>query len=145
LGKSFGKKLSRCHAKIRRGRQDYLHKTTTKITQSYGFIGSESLNVSGMVQNRRLAKHISDVPFGELVRQLTYKSQLYGSQVQLVDQWFPSSQLCANCGAKQKMPLGIRVYACSSCDWVADRDANAAINIKIEALRLASNQSSPLG
>ena len=55
-----------------------------------------------------------------------------------VDKWFPSSQICHCCGHRQPMPLKIRVYQCPECGMVCDRDWNAAINIKMEGLRLLS-------
>lgn len=130
-------KLRSIHAKIRDCRNDYAHKLTSHISKNYGIIGVENLNAAGMIQNHKLAKHIADASFGELVRQLEYKQHIYGSFVQKVDRWFASSKTCSGCGQTQDMPLSVRTYRCESCGLIIDRDLNAAINIKNEAIRLA--------
>jgi len=90
----------------------------------------EDLNVAGMVKNRRLARHVADASFGELRRQLEYKSAWHGGRVIVADRWFASSKKCSGCGAvKAKLPLSERTYACASCGMVADRDLNAALNL----------------
>lgn len=138
-------KLRQLHSDIRNRRQDWLHKWTSYIASHYGLIGLENLNTKGMLQNHRLAKHLADVAFGEITRQLEYKQHLYGSRLQKIDRWFPSSQLCADCGNQKPMPQGVVIYECHICGMVRDRDENAAINIKREAVRLAQETPSPLG
>ena len=130
-------KLRQLHTKIRNCRQDWLHKWTTFIASNYGLIGLEDLNAKGMMQNHRLAKHIADTSFGEIVRQIEYKQHLFGSRVVKISRWFPSSKTCSACGAVQDMPLSVREYLCECCGLRLDRDVNAAINIKNEALRFA--------
>lgn len=136
-------KLRALHTKIRNQRQDYIHKWTTCIASNYGFVAVEDLNASGMLKNKKLAKHIQDVSFYETVRQLEYKQYIYGSVVQKVSRWFPSSKTCSECGwIYDNLTLDIREFICNNCGVVIDRDLNAAINIKNEGLRLASEQSS---
>ncbi len=96
-----------------------------------GTVVVEDLNVSGMVKNRRLARHIADAGFGEIRRQLTYKTRRrHGTRLIAADRWFPSSKTCSGCGAvKAKLPLHIRTYACDACGLVIDRDDNAALNL----------------
>ncbi|WP_413243665.1 zinc ribbon domain-containing protein, partial [Staphylococcus aureus] len=77
---------------------DWLSKVTWSLVSEYDSIHIEDLNVSGMTHNHRLAKHIVDSLFGEFRRQLTYKCEWYGKQLVLVNRWYPSSQLCSNCG-----------------------------------------------
>ncbi|MCC3422329.1 MAG: transposase, partial [Microcoleus sp. PH2017_07_MST_O_A] len=88
-----------------------------------------ALNVSGMLANHKLAGAISDLGFYEFRRQLEYKCKMYGSQLVLVDRWFPSSKICANCGHKKDMPLSVRTYDCPACGLSVDRDLNASLNI----------------
>ena len=121
-------------------RQDYIHKMTTSIAQNYGFIATENLNVAGMVRNRKLALSISDASFGEIVRQLEYKSSWLGGEVQKVGMFFPSSKKCSVCGHKNSnLTLSDRTFDCPNpdCSSVLDRDLNAAINILNEGLKLA--------
>jgi len=90
----------------------------------------EDLNVKGMMANRKLSKAIADMGFFEFRRQLTYKCQLYGSKLVVLDRWFPSSKTCSNCGMKKEtLSLSERVFECQHCRFVIDRDLNAAINL----------------
>lgn len=122
-------KLARCHYRISNIRSDTLHKLTTRLAKNHSEIWVEDLNVSGLLKNHKLAAAISDCGFYEFKHQLEYKTTWYGSKLCLVDRWFPSSQLCSGCGAKQSMPLKVRQYDCLSCNLSIDRDLNASINL----------------
>ncbi|BAY43285.1 transposase, IS607 family protein [Scytonema sp. HK-05] len=123
--------VARLHRKIANIRKDTLHKLTTLLAKNHGTVVIEDLNVSGMMANHKLAKAITDMSFFEFRRQLTYKCQLYGSKLVVVDRWFPSSKTCSNCGTKkQALLLSQRVFECGHCGFVIDRDLNAAINLK---------------
>jgi putative transposase len=122
-------KISRLHAKIARIRLDFLHKLTTYLAKTFKLIKIENLNVKGMMANQKLAGAISDLGFYEFKRQLDYKCQMYGANLVLVDQWFPSTKTCSNCGTKKDMPLSIRTFDCPVCGRSLDRDWNASINI----------------
>ena len=125
------KQLSRLHAKIANIRNDETHKLTTMLTQSFGIIGIEDLNVSGMVKNRKLARAILDMSFFEFRRQLEYKAKMTGSSLVIADRFFPSSKLCSCCGFKNdSLSLSEREWTCASCDTYHKRDVNAAINLR---------------
>lgn len=131
------RKLRSLHVKTKNQRQDYIHKWTRCLTSNYGFIAIEDLNVQGMVRNHKLAKHISDASFGEIIRQLEYKQYIYGSVIQKINRWFPSSKTCSECGwIHDNLTLNIREFVCNNCGVIIDRDLNAAINIRNEGLRL---------
>ncbi|NMG19123.1 RNA-guided endonuclease InsQ/TnpB family protein [Brasilonema bromeliae] len=83
--KKYFDSLARQHYAIASQRRDFLHKLTTDISRKYYRIRIEDLNVSGMFANRKLSAAISDLGFYEFRRQLTYKSQVYGTKVELVD------------------------------------------------------------
>ncbi|NJM71830.1 MAG: IS200/IS605 family element transposase accessory protein TnpB [Scytonema sp. RU_4_4] len=122
--------IARLHRKVANIRKDTLHKLTTLLAKNHGTIVIEDLNVSGMMANHKLAKAIADMSFFEFRRQLTYKCELYGSKLIVVDRWFPSSKTCSNCGTKKEtLGLNERVFECSHCGFVIDRDLNAAINL----------------
>ncbi len=92
-----------------------------------------------MVRNHKLALSLSDAALGELRRQLEYKTEWAGVNLQKVDRWFPSSKLCNACGHKNDdLTLADRKWVCLGCGELVDRDFNAALNIRDEALRLAS-------
>ncbi|MFF2556795.1 IS607 family element RNA-guided endonuclease TnpB [Nocardia sp. NPDC058058] len=124
------KRLARAHARVANARRDALHKLTTRLATSFGTIAIEDLNVIGMLANRRLARSIGDVGWGEFRRQLEYKANWNGAQVHVADRWYPSSKMCSTCGAvKPKLSLRDRTYCCDRCGLVIDRDLNAARNL----------------
>jgi IS605 OrfB family transposase len=121
---------NRAVARVADQREDGIHKLTTSLARTYGTIVIEDLHVAGMVRNRRLARHVSDAPFGEIRRQLTYKTEWHGGRLIVADRWFASSKTCSGCGAaKAKLALSERTYACTACGLVLDRDVNAALNL----------------
>ena len=124
------RQLGRLHARIAALRHDSLHKLTTRLTQTYRQIVIEDLHVAGMVQNRRLARAISDMGFGTLRRMLTYKAEVAGVTVILAERWFPSTRLCV-CGVvNETITWADRVFVCGACGHTADRDVHAAVNLE---------------
>ncbi len=83
-----------------------------------------------MLANHKLAKSIADQGFYEFRRQLGYKCQWYGSELVVVDRFFPSSKTCSSCGHVQDMPLNRRTFDCPDCGISIDRDLNASINLR---------------
>jgi putative transposase len=84
-----------------------------------------------------LAQATSDASFYEVKRQLLYKAEQHGGSVQLVDRWYASSKTCHACGwVKDDLTLADRVFLCEQCGVILDRDFNASLNIRDEALRL---------
>ena len=118
------------HARIANQRKDFLHKLSYEIVKNHDFICMESLNVKSMLKNRKLAKHIADVGWGCFATFVKYKTEWYGKTLVEIDQWFPSSQLCSNCGFRNSnLKLSDRTWVCPQCGCVHDRDVNAANNI----------------
>lgn len=125
------KHLRILYRKISNQRKDFIHKTTSTLVSENQVIRMEDLNVMGMMKNHHLAASISHASFGEIKRQLTYKCEWYGRSLQLVSRFYPSSQLCSHCGARNKemKNLNRRTFTCPVCGASLDRDLNAAINI----------------
>lgn len=119
------------HEKISNCRKDFLHKLSTKIVKMYDKIHVDTLKIKNMVKNHRLARSISDVSWGEFVKQLEYKCSWYGKELIKVDTFYASSQICNNCGFKNPVvkDLKIRNWICPQCNTKHDRDFNASINI----------------
>jgi putative transposase len=129
--KKYFKQLAKKHNRVANVRQDFLHKTTTKLLKKYGHLKIENLNIKGMMSNHKLAGAMGDLGAYEFKRQLIYKAPWYATKVDIIDQWFPSSKTCSNCGClKSDLTLKDRIFNCIDCGISLDRDLNAAINLK---------------
>ena len=130
------RKVAKLHYRIANIRKDAIHKATSSIVakikpveQRPSVVVIEDLTVSNMLKNRKLARAISDVGFGEFRRQLTYKTAWNGISLLVADRFFPSSKLCSACGAiNDNLTLKDREWTCA-CGTNLDRDRNAAINL----------------
>ncbi|WP_063040813.1 RNA-guided endonuclease InsQ/TnpB family protein [Nocardia pseudovaccinii] len=123
-------RVARLHLRVVHRRRDFLHKTTTRLARTKSAIAVETLNVKGMIRNRRLACAVSDAGFSEFVRQLGYKADWYGAGLWKADRWFPSSKTCGACDRiNHGLVLADRTWFCPGCDVVHDRDCNAAGNL----------------
>ena len=123
-------RIATLHARIANARRDGLHKLTTRLVRTFGAIVLEDLNVSGMLRNRYLARHVAGVGMAELRRHIEYKTSWAGVHLHIADRWYPSSKTCSACGAaKTKLRLSERTFTCDSCGFTLDRDLNAARNL----------------
>ena len=121
-------KVARVHRKIRRQREDFLHKVSRNLVENYGCIVFENLNIKGMLRNHKLAKHISDCAWRKLIDYTTYKAEEAGVEVRLVNPK-NTTQICSGCGELVPKTLADRIHCCPHCGLEVDRDLNAAINI----------------
>lgn len=130
-------KVAKLHEHISNQRKDFLHKLSSELINENQVICLEDLQVKEIQQNKYLSQSVSDVGWYEFRRQLEYKAKWYGRTISFVDKWYPSSQICSNCGNNTgKKSLDIREFDCPYCGKHHDRDINASINILHEGLRL---------
>ena len=132
-------KLAKFYEHVANCRKNYLHKISIFLVKNYDIICTETLQVKNMVKNRKLAKAISDVSWYEFCRQLDYKCLWYNKILSKINTYYPSSQLCSNCGYRNytlKRNTSIREWTCPKCKQYHDRDINAATNILNQGLKL---------
>lgn len=134
-------KVAKLHEHISNQRKDFLHKLSSELINENQVICLEDLQVKEIQQNKNLAQSVSDVGWHEFRRQLEYKTKWYGRIISFVNKYYPSSQICSNCGNNTgKKSLDIREFDCPYCGRHHDRDINASINILHEGLRLLSKE-----
>lgn len=135
-GKRTKHRLAILHEKVANQRKDFLHKVSTELIRDNQSIAIETLQVSNMLKNHRLAQSISDAGWGMFVDFLKYKAEWYGVNILEIGTFEPSSKTCSSCGSVNKeLTLQDREWTCNGCSTVLNRDVNAAINIKSFALK----------
>ena len=124
-------KVQKLHHKMDNIRTDYMNKTIAEIVKTKpSYITIEDLNVKGMMKNRCLSKAVASQKFYEFRKRLKAKCDEKGIELRVADRFYPSSKTCHHCGSIRKnLKLSDRIYRCE-CGYVADRDLNAALNLK---------------
>ena len=125
------RKVQKLHHKMDNIRTDYINKTIAEIVKTKpSYITIEDLNVKGMMKNRCLSKAVASQKFYEFRKRLKAKCDEKGIELRVADRFYPSSKTCHHCGSIRKnLKLSDRIYRCE-CGYVADRDLNAALNLK---------------
>lgn len=125
--------LARQYEKVANQRQDFLHKQSRRVVDAFGYIGLETLNITGMIRNPRLAKSIADSGWSMFATFITYKGRWYGSYVERFEMFYPSSRLCSTVGCgyiNRDLVQGQTSWVCPDCGKWHDRDDNAAENLE---------------
>ena len=124
-------KVQKLHHKMDNIRTDYINKIIAEIVKTKpSYITIEDLNVKGMMKNRCLSKAVASQKFYEFRKKLKAKCDEKGIELRVADRFYPSSKTCHHCGSIRKnLKLSDRIYRCE-CGYVADRDLNAALNLK---------------
>lgn len=135
-------RVGRLYEKTKNQRADWQHKLANRLARDYDAVAVEDLNMRAMSQSLNLGKSTMDNAFGLFREKLKYKLERKGKQLIVIDKWFPSSQLCSDCGYKNTdvKDLDVREWVCPSCGVYHDRDKNAAVNIRKKASRLTTAQ-----
>jgi putative transposase len=120
--------VARIHEKISNKRKDFICKLANNLTNTYGTIVFEDLNIKNMMKNHCLAKSIGDAAWNLLISTTVNKAEEAGCTVVLVNPK-QTSQICSQCGQIVKKTLSDRIHSCPYCGLSMDRDLNASINI----------------
>lgn len=133
-------KLAKLEQHIANSRKWWLENETLRLVRNYSLIGIEDLNLTGIAKFLRNAKNVNDCAYYTFTEKLITKGEETGTAVIKVDRYFPSSQICNCCGYQNhNLKLADRTWTCPNCGTNLVRDLNASINIRNEAIRLASN------
>ena len=131
------RKIAKLHAKAKHQRCDFLHQMAARLAKTYDIIGAEDLDMAAIRRSLRFGKSVSDNGWGNFLIYLEEACRNRGTLLIRVNRWFPSSKTCSVCGhVHRELALSDRTYACSECGSAMDRDENAAVNIRKEALRI---------
>ena len=132
--KRYEKQVLKCnqiYEKLTNVKVDYIHKISTELVKNCDVIKIEDINIKGMMKNHRLAEAIAECNWSQFVSMLQYKCDWNGKRLIKIDRFYPSSQMCSECGYvnKQVRNLNVREWTCPNCGCHHDRDVNAAKNI----------------
>jgi len=130
-------KIQRAYQKLRNMRKYLIHDITNKIVKENDIIVIEDLDVKSMKENHYIAKRLTNIPLSQIIEMLKYKCERLNKRLIQINRYYPSSQICSNCGYKNKKvkDLSIRKWKCEKCGYEHDRDYNASLNIMFEGLK----------
>ncbi len=125
--------VAECHADLKRKRRDFLHKLSNYYATEYDLVAVEDLDAKGLVELPGNSRNRAGAAWGTFLWMLEYKCEREGTHFVAVDSKDTTKE-CASCGVKTEKPLWVREHSCPSCGFEADRDANAAWNIRSRGL-----------
>jgi len=135
-GKRTKLKLTTLHERVSNQRKDFLHKVSSILIRDNQSLAIETLKISNMVKNHKLAQAISDASWATFIKMLEYKAEWNGKNILKIGTFEPSSKTCSCCGkVNNNLKLKDREWVCCSCGTFLNRDVNAAKNIKSFALK----------
>ena len=139
--KNHFKRLAKQHksyAKITNKRNNDLNTATKRIVdKNPEAIVIENISVKDIIHNEPwMKKYAPQMVFYEIHRQLKYKAADRNIPVIIADRDYPSSKRCSACGFVNNNFSKQHVFICPICGFRADRDYNAAINLKQLAYQL---------
>jgi putative transposase len=131
--------LARRHIRISDKRLNFHFQLAHDLCDQYDTLVFEDLSLAGM--KRLWGRKVSDLGFAQFIKILQWVAFKRGKEVLFIDRWERTTGKCSTCGCKQKLELKDRVFECTDCGIVLDRDHNAALNILEAGHRLILSQS----
>jgi putative transposase len=129
------RQVALAHEHVRFAREDWQHKVSRQLADENQAVCAETLNVKGMMRNRKLSRSIADLGWSGLLTKTAYKLKDQGGRLVKIDRFFPSTKTCSECGSiNDDLTLGVRHWTCPDCGAFHDRDVNAAINIREQGI-----------
>lgn len=130
-------KVARIEQHIASSRKDWIEKDTLRLVKQYNIIGIENLAIQNLMRYSKNAKNYVDTSWRNFTATLEKKSCRFDCSVVKSDRFFASSKLCHVCGYKKTdLTLSIRHWTCPVCHAEHNRDVNAAINLKLNAINI---------
>ena len=125
------KLIRKCYRRLSNLRDDYINKVIDDILyKPPKRIVIETLDIKSMQQNKKISGLIQISSFRNFINTLKEKCNKQNVLITEADKYYPSSKMCSTCGSiKKDLLLSDRVYYCEACDYVINRDLNAAINL----------------
>lgn len=120
-------KLALFYEKFKNKLTDFHHKLSSRLVRENQAIYIEDLNIKGMMN--RFGKQLNNIRWRSFTNQLEYKGRWYNCDVIKINRFYPSSKKCSICGKINNITLSDRIWTCSGCNSIHDRDFNAAKNI----------------
>lgn len=135
-------KIQKFYRNLKNKRKTQICGIVKRILQENDVVVTENLDVKEMYQTKNIAVKLRDVPFTNFIETMSYKAKWQGKKVIKIDRYFPSSQVCSDCGYQNKTlkDLSVREWICPKCNAHHDRDKNASINIKNEGIKILLKQ-----
>ena len=121
--------MAKANEKVKNQRTNFIHKVSNQLVNDFGTIAVETITISNMIRNHKLAKSIADASWSEFIEILQYKAESAGRDLLYAPPYEPTTRRCSNCGNIKTMALSERIYDCPNCGFKEDRDINAAKNI----------------
>ena len=131
--------LARLYRKTTNQRNAFHWQLARELCSRYSILCFEDLNMKFMQKGH--GKKVMDYGFAEFLNLLDYVAPQFNTKVIRIDKFYPSSQLCHECGYQnpEVKDLSVREWDCPNCHEHHDRDRNAAKNIKSEGLRILNS------
>ena len=139
-------KLSKLHTRIKNLRNNFVQQLSAQMLKNHDIFCIESLDITKLLQEspKGYSRAISDAGWRMFLHCLKYKAEACGKHIIEAGKYFPSSQICASCNHRQKMPLFVRQYDCQSCGVKNDRDYNSAIVLKAAGMSVLKARGAAL-